>query len=275
MDCVNHSGKTATAFCQNCGKGLCADCISAGLMRGTSGGQILCDNCIATWQNVPPPFVGSYSRTPNPVLAGILGLIPGVGAMYNGQFFKGLVHVVVFAVLISISEHYKIFGLFIAAWILYQAFEAYHTALAMRDGQPPPDPLGLNELSNWLNLGAKPQEPSNLGSYDPGAGRPAAQGQPPYAGQAPPQPPAGQWQNPYTPPIGGVVDRAAARTPFCGGGREPIGAFILIGLGVLFLLGQLDFFRWHLFHFVGPLMLIGLGIWLIVRNIESSGGGSK
>ena len=30
----------------------------------------------------------------------MLGLIPGVGAMYNGQFFKGLIHVVVFAVLV-------------------------------------------------------------------------------------------------------------------------------------------------------------------------------
>ena len=40
---------------------------------------------------------------PNPVAAAVLGLIPGVGAMYNGQFFKGLIHVVIFAVLVSIT----------------------------------------------------------------------------------------------------------------------------------------------------------------------------
>ena len=61
--------------------------------------------------------------------------------MYNGQFFKGLIHVVIFAVLVSITEYHGIFGLFIAAWILYQSFEAFHTARALRDGQPPPDPL--------------------------------------------------------------------------------------------------------------------------------------
>ena len=45
----------------------------------------------------------------------MLGLIPGVGAMYNGQFIKGLIHVVIFAVLVSAAHLYGIFGLFIAA----------------------------------------------------------------------------------------------------------------------------------------------------------------
>ena len=101
----------------------------------------------------------SASGVPNPAAAAVLGLIPGVGAMYNGQFFKGLIHVVIFAVLISITTHYGIFGIFIGAWVLYQSFEAYHTAKARRDGQPLPDPLGLNEVGNWLNLGAKPNYP--------------------------------------------------------------------------------------------------------------------
>ena len=55
----------------------------------------------------------------------MLGLIPGVGAMYNGQFFKGLIHVVIFAVLVSMAHISGIFGIFIPAWILYQSFEAY------------------------------------------------------------------------------------------------------------------------------------------------------
>jgi hypothetical protein len=57
--------------------------------------------------------------------------------------------------------------------------------------------------------------------------------------------------------------------------REPIGAIVLIGLGVLFLLGQLDIFSGRLIHFTWPLLLIGLGVWLIVRRIEDSKGGSK
>ena len=147
MDCVNHSGVNATAYCQNCGKALCATCV-----RNTAGGQILCEPCAVSWQNLQQPFVAPPAGSPNPVAAAVLGLIPGVGAMYNGQFIKGLIHVVIFAVLISITTHYGIFGIFIPAWILYQAFEAYHTAVARRDGHPLPDPLGLNEVGNWLNV---------------------------------------------------------------------------------------------------------------------------
>src|ERR1700691_6790498 len=154
MDCVNHVGTPATAFCQNWGKALCAGCV-----RNAPGGQILCEPCAMAWQNLQQPFVAPPTGSPNPAAAALLGLIPGVGAMYNGQFFKGLIHVVIFAVLVSISEHYGVFGIFIGAWVLYQSFEAYHTAMARRDGQPLPDPLGLNEVGNWLNLGSRPHYP--------------------------------------------------------------------------------------------------------------------
>ncbi len=278
MDCVNHSGVTANAYCQNCGKALCAECV-----RNAAGGMILCESCIGAWQNFQQPFVAPPPSGPNPSTAAVLGLIPGVGAMYNGQFFKGLIHVVIFAVLISMAGHFHIFGLFIAAWILYQSFEAYHTARALRDGQPLPDPLGLNELGNWLNLGGRPRYPGqpgpagmNPGQYSPGAAwqAPAAGGyQPPYQ-QVP-------YQAPFTPPPGGFVDPAIPPGPpqywqplFWRRG-EPIGAIILIGLGLLFLLDQLDIFNGRLKDFIWPLGLIALGSWLLVRRIEESKGGSK
>ena len=100
----------------------------------------------------------SSPGAPSPGLAAFLGLIPGVGAMYNGQFIKGLVHVVIFAVLVSAAHVYGIFGLFIAGWIFYQVFEAYHTAKARRDGEPLPDPLGLNEVGNWFSPGGRAQQ---------------------------------------------------------------------------------------------------------------------
>jgi len=107
--------------------------------------------------------------------------------MYNGQFIKGLIHVVIFAVLVSAAHVYDVFGIFIAAWIVYQSFEAYHTAKARRDGMPLPDPLGLNDAGSWFTPGGRPpyQGP-------PGAGvNPANPGQ---AGQGPAE--AGQ-QIPY------------------------------------------------------------------------------
>jgi hypothetical protein len=57
--------------------------------------------------------------------------------------------------------------------------------------------------------------------------------------------------------------------------KEPVGAVILIALGLLFLLGQLDLFHGRLIEFTWPLVLIGLGVWLVVRRINDSQGGSK
>ena len=65
--------------------------------------------------------------------------------MYNGQYFKGLIHVVIFVVLISITSHYGLFGLFIPAWILYQSFEAFHTAK--------PNRRAANTGSVWIVRG--------------------------------------------------------------------------------------------------------------------------
>jgi hypothetical protein len=44
---------------------------------------------------------------------------------------------------------------------------------------------------------------------------------------------------------------------------------------VLFLLEQFDIFSGRVFEFAWPVLLIGLGIWLIVRRIGESQGGSK
>jgi hypothetical protein len=284
MDCVNHSGVTATAFCQNCGKALCANCV-----RNGAGGQILCEPCWVAWQNVPNPFIGPPMGGPNPSAAAVLGLIPGVGAMYNGQYFKGFIHVIIFVVIISITTHVGLFGLFIPAWILYQSFEAYHTARAMRDGTPIPDPLGLNEVGNWLNLGNRPTYPPQAGPGGPTApGNPPpgpAAGyppppygspyqspyQPPYqaSSQAPPFTPVGQVGDPGAPPIPPPPPQAYWRR------KEPIGAIVLIGLGLLFLIGQLDDIGGRIFEFSWPLLLIGLGVWLVVRRMGETQGGPR
>jgi hypothetical protein len=75
------------------------------------------------------------------VLALILGFAPGVGAIYNGQYAKGLIHAVVFGLMVSVVSNSgnsgveALFGIMIAVWVIYQAFEAYHTARKRRYGQ--------------------------------------------------------------------------------------------------------------------------------------------
>jgi len=79
----------------------------------------------------------------SPGLAFLLGLIPGVGAIYNGQYAKGIIHVVIFGTLISITSSgganglEPLFGLLISIWYFYMPFEAYHTARKRQLGLVP------------------------------------------------------------------------------------------------------------------------------------------
>lgn len=291
MDCVNHSGVSAAAYCQNCGKALCSNCV-----RKAAGGQIFCEPCWMAWQGSHPPFVQPTVGAPSPAVAGWLGLIPGVGAMYNGQFIKGLIHIGIFAVLVSAANVYDVFGFFIAGWIFYQVFEAYHTAKAKRDGEPLPDPLGLNEISNLFGSGGRTHHGAGAGAAKTGPvrehetpGQAARQGaqetqyQAPY--QAPVQTP---WQTPYQgpttpPPADFSGPGIPPAPPVHWRRREPIGALILIALGLLFLLKQFDWFSGKILEYGWPVGLIALGVWLIVRRLQdthastqgNSQGGSK
>jgi len=268
MDCINHIGTQATAYCQNCGRALCTDCA-----RPAGSGQLFCANCAHAWQSVSAPFVALPAATPDPAVAAALGVIPGVGAMYNGQFFKALIHVVVFIVIVNITaEHSPYFGFFIPAWILYQIFEAYHTARARRAGLVPPDPLGINELGTRLNLNGQPSAPpaspvaSNLhDEVDHGMGTGAAPSPFGMGSQTPGRTP--------TTPMPAYVPFPSYPSQW--NHREPIGAVVLIALGLIFLLGEMNIFSFWAFKFVWPVLLIGLGLWLIIRRLRGLQGGSK
>jgi hypothetical protein len=49
---------------------------------------------------------------------------------------------------------------------------------------------------------------------------------------------------------------------------------VLIGLGIIFLLQSMGFVT-HLMHYLWPLMLIGLGVWLVLRQAGYIQGGRK
>lgn len=279
MDCVNHVGASATAYCQNCGKAMCANCV-----RTTSTGQILCEPCLTAWQSYGQPFAAAPPGIPSPPVAAVLGIIPGVGAMYNGQLMKGLIHVVIFAALVSAAHIWDLFGLLIAGWIFYQIFDAYHTAKARRDGEPLPDPLGLNEVGSWFGTGSHSHAPRPPWS-DPGAGNQAGGAQQ-TAYQQGYQPPYRPYQQPYqaeyAPPAAGFADAGAPPVPpmppvppVGWRRREPIGAVVLIALGVLFLLAEFGVFPGRIFGYLWPLLLIALGVWLIARRLADSRGGSR
>jgi TM2 domain-containing membrane protein YozV len=166
--------------------------------------------------NAPaPPPVPQVYRAPvtdpnvSPGLAFALGLIiPGVGAIYNGQYAKGLVHAIIFGLLVSILSSGSagglepLFGVLVAVWVFYMAIEAYQTALKRRAGQP------VDEFSSLVDLNTQ-------------------------------------------------------------GGRFPVGAVLLIVVGVLLLLNTTDIIPLEHVLRYWPVLLIVLGVYLLYARVSA------
>jgi hypothetical protein len=167
--------------------------------------------------------------------------------MYNGEFAKGFVHVLIFATLIWMTDHVNgIFGLGIAAFVIYMPIEAYRTARAKQMGLTPPDPLGLNNLfsSGTVTSRVAPVATSVPPGTTSAASSPAA--------DVPPMPAA-------APTDVAVVDESPSR-------RIPIGALILIGLGVLFLLDEMGALNFDWIWRFWPLILIAIGVRILMQR---------
>jgi len=233
MNCATHHSVVAVAFCRTCGKPLCASCVRD--VRGT----MFCEHCLAERvgnalpPNLPPPPAGAGAergeRLPSPGLAAVLGFIPGVGAMYNGQFMKGFVHVMAFVCLIWMADHFgPIMVPVFFAYFFYLVFDAYKTAHALELGQPVPDPFGFERMFGPTpHPRVAPIVETNTGTTLPAATTPE---EPPH----------------YRSSV-------------------PTGAVVLIVLGLIFLLHTVGLFEFGIDRF-WPVILIGFGGWLFARR---------
>ena len=133
MNCYKHPEVAAVAFCRTCGRALCGTC------QRPFQGTVVCEEHAPSVAPMPPPTPLAAGTSPG--LAFVLGLIPGVGAIYNGQYAKGIVHVVIFGLLISVMSSgaahgfEPLFGFLLAIWYFYMPFEAYHTARRRQLGE--------------------------------------------------------------------------------------------------------------------------------------------
>jgi hypothetical protein len=219
MNCANHLQNPAVAYCRTCGKPLCSNCTRQVM------GVIYCENCLAERMAGSAPPASPYQPPagyaaplptaggPNSTIAGILaGFFPfGVGAVYCGQYAKGLAHLIVCTLLIVAQANATSGGMHIvlafmmAGFYFYQIIDAIRSAKAIQMGQPAPDPFGLATM------------------FSPGSDR----------------------------------------SDFSRG--IPTGAVVLIVLGCLFLINNLDipFLR---FDTLWPLILVALGAWLFIKR---------
>jgi hypothetical protein len=161
MNCAVHTGVEATGYCRNCGKAMCPTCTRQ--VRDV----LYCEDCLAGVMGLSPaqPVAGVGALPPspsplppmpptkassNPGVAFFLGFIPGLGAIYNGEYNKALIHIVVFAALIvglssdPDSGVAVTLALLLAGFVFYMAIDAMRTARARVDGALTPDPL-----ENW------------------------------------------------------------------------------------------------------------------------------
>jgi LiaI-LiaF-like transmembrane region/B-box zinc finger len=191
MKCAVHAEVDATGFCRNCGKALCPQCT-----REVKG-ALYCEECLAARVAAPT----DHAHGPNPGAAFALGFIPGLGAVYNGEYIKGLIHVLIFGGLIvalnSDFGYEPLLGILLGVFCLYMPFEARRTAQLMLSGQKP---------TSFFSEGAE--------------------------------------------------------------GR-PMGAFVLIAIGVLFLLGNFGYLQEEWFRRGWPLILIGAGVYLLWKRSQN------
>jgi len=155
--------------------------------------------------------------------------------MYNGEYAKGFIHVLIFATLIWMTHHVApLFGLGIAAFYIYMPIEAYRTAKAREMGVAPPDPLGLNNLFGSPGVPPAPVPAANAVPVAEGAPAASPEGQP--------------------------LDVE------CAGPRVPVGAIILIGLGVLFLLDEIGMMHFDWIWRFWPIILIAIGVRVLMKR---------
>ena len=180
---MNGTDTPSVAYCRACGKALTAEqqklaqgavyceehvpgaasaateqpapASTAPSPGASSPGAAANDSGASPWTAPPTAGAGSpkYGTTSaNPGLAFLLGLIPGVGAIYNGQYAKGLLHVVIMGMMASIASSGDtgglewMIGMLLIVFPFYMAFEAYHTALRREKGLP------VDEFSSILPM---------------------------------------------------------------------------------------------------------------------------
>lgn len=134
MYCSYHTASTARVQCSSCSRALCSAC------DHRIKGSPYCQDCIVL--GVQGLSRTHYSTRPrgSARFAALLALLPGMGAVYNRQNIKGIVH---FATIVSLFQltgirfASAIFALGGLSFYIYSIVDAYRTAQLIAQGEDP------------------------------------------------------------------------------------------------------------------------------------------
>lgn len=141
MNCSYHPKNAATGQCSQCARALCPACDHR--IRGFP----FCQDCIVAgvemlrFQQSRTSDAHVIRRQTSPFIATFLSFfVPGLGAAYNGQTSKAIVHFAIFASFFQmavVTDGVTFFVLGVAGTWLFAAVDACRTAQLMRAGLAP------------------------------------------------------------------------------------------------------------------------------------------
>jgi uncharacterized membrane protein len=137
MNCAYHNQNVAAVNCNGCGRSLCSAC------DHRIKGFPFCQDCIVSGiqllrEHQSNSSAPNVKRRTSPFIATVLSLIcPGLGAAYNAQTTKALIHFAVFAGLLQMAFLTSGMPLFVLGFLgmwLFAALDAFRTARLIRSG---------------------------------------------------------------------------------------------------------------------------------------------
>jgi hypothetical protein len=141
MNCAYHLTNRAVVQCSRCSRPLCPACDHR--IRGFP----YCQDCIVSGveflqqQQARPGLPPVMRRKTSPFVALLLSfVVPGLGAAYNGQTSKAIVHFTIFASffqMATVTDGTAFFVLGVIGTWLFAAVDAARTAQLMRSGLAP------------------------------------------------------------------------------------------------------------------------------------------
>jgi TM2 domain-containing membrane protein YozV len=138
MYCSYHPRNAARVQCISCTRRLCAAC------DHRIKGYPYCQDCIVMGvENLSRQHQSQYQASHSKGkarLAALCALLPGMGAVYNRQNVKAVVHFVTIIGLFQLSDLHvfeALFGMAGVAFYVYSIIDAYRTARLIAQGETP------------------------------------------------------------------------------------------------------------------------------------------